>query len=343
MEEKYKNKISWDAECEEFTVLYPNETGLPVSIYLDDGYAAKTFSHPVVLFVQNSYNHLDRTYRHLICLTANERVENVFNTELRIRFEDYAKVRYWVFNHIDLIRDLSNREIDIVEFLKEYRNSQGHKKRFVAENVDTDSQHMINEMAILNGSLFGLPYAIWIDNTQTWRTSGHSPRIKIQSTNRSKNTRTWNPFILSDIEFAEVNNDIKKYSAKDIKTIKKFVTANLDFIKEVTCGNKEYDTDDVISGILTMEEINANKTKESINKNLKKLIYMQTLKSSSDSYIIVQDTENEKYSLVSERTGDNVLNDQWFDAIIPVIKVIDNIECITVFNEEKISYIKINK
>ena len=124
MEERYKKKISWDVECEQYTPLFPSDSGLPVSIYLDDGYAAVSSGHPTVVFVQNSYNHTDRTYKHLICLSVDDTVENVFDTELLIKSEDYIKVGEWIIAKQDLIRRLSHREIDIFGFLEEYRREK---------------------------------------------------------------------------------------------------------------------------------------------------------------------------------------------------------------------------
>lgn len=341
MDEKYKKRISWDVECEQYTPLFPSDSGLPVSIYLDDGYAAVSSGHPTVVFVQNSYNHTDRTYKHLICLSVDDYVENIFNTERRIVYSDYAQVRRWIFNNQDLIRRLSHREIDIFGFLEEYRREKNKKKRFVAES----EFNQLNEMATISGSFMGLSYAIWIDNGQTWRQSGHSPRIKIESTNRSKNTTFWNPFILSTMEFADTGNkDVKKYSAKEVSQIKEFVRHNLDFIKKVTCDEKQqYNYDEVLDGLVPMDEIRKNKSKKTIDDNIKKLVYINTIKGSTEDYIVVQDVTNDKYSLVSKRTDENVLNDRWFDSILPTIKQNGEKELIAVWDNEKVMYIQINK
>ena len=120
MKEEYKNRINFSVEAEQFTLFLPRETGLPVTIYLDDGMAAKTYGHPTILFIQNSYNENDITYSHLICMTVDECTENVFNTPLCIQQDDYDKVKRWVVRNEDLIKRLSNREIDSYMFMEEF-------------------------------------------------------------------------------------------------------------------------------------------------------------------------------------------------------------------------------
>lgn len=205
MDEKYKKRISWDIECEQYTPLFPSDSGLPVSIYLDDGYAAVSSGHPTVVFVQNSYNHFDTSYKNLICVSADDTVENVFDTELLIKSEDYIKVCEWIIAKQDLIHSLSMRNIDIFGFLKEYRRRNG---------IDVSSE---------------------------------------------------------------------------------------------------------------------------------KCLHINTIKGSTEEYVVVKDTENNKCSLISKRTNKNVLNDKWFDSILPTIKQNGEKEFIAVWDNEKVMYIQINK
>ena len=205
MDEKYKKRISWDVECEQYTPLFPSDSGLPVSIYLDDGYAAVSSGHPTVVFVQNSYNHFDTSYKNLICVSADDTVENVFDTELLIKSEDYIKVCEWIIAKQELIHSLSMRYIDIFGFLKEY------------------------------------------------------------------------------------------------------------------------------------------KRRNSIDVSSEKCLHINTIKSSTEEYVVVKDTENNKCSLISKRTNKNVLDDKWFDWILPTIKQDGDKEVIAVWNNEKVMYIQINK
>ena len=205
MDEKYKKRISWDGECEQYTPLFPSDSGLPVSIYLDDGYAAVSSGHPTVVFVQNSYNHFDTSYKNLICVSVDDTVENIFDTELLIKSEDYIKVCEWIIAKQDLIHSLSMRYIDIFGFLKEY------------------------------------------------------------------------------------------------------------------------------------------KRRNSIDVSSEKCLHINTIKSSTEEYVVVKDTENNKCSLISKRTNKNVLDDKWFDWILPTIKQDGDKEVIAVWNNEKVMYIQINK
>ena len=191
-----------------FTLLLPEESGLPVSVYMDDGYAAVSNNHPVVIFVQNSYNHHDHTYQHLICLSVDENPENVFETSLRITKADYLVVRFWVIRNRNLIIQLSHRIIDIFELLKKY----------------------------------------------------------------------WKEIDLSKAEVSEY---------------------------------------------------------ETINK----INYLNHIQ----DYIVVEDVATGKFSLVSKRTDDNVLDNKWYDAIIPTIKKEGDKEFIGIWNGEVMTYAEIKK
>ena len=336
MEEKYKNRISWDRECEMFTPLYPSDTGLPVTIYLDDGYAAPGEGHPVVLFVHNSYKPNDYSYRHLICMTADDKTENVFGTKLRITYEDYVEVRLWVMKYKKLIRQLSHREIDVFGFMRLYNEE---KK---AQKTISESAEPLFEMATIDSSITGLEYNIWIDNGHTWKQSGHAPRIKVQSTNRSKKTTSWNPFILSSLKFLKTK-DSEKYSASAVNDIELFVKANLDFIMDVTTNEeKSYDVNEITKGLLTLDQIKNNLTTETRNEKVRKLVYTSSI-GPNNEYIIVHDVNNKKYSLVSSFTDENVLNDQWFDTILPVIKTTNGIKTVDVWTNEGIFPVEIKE
>ena len=331
MEEKYKNRISWERECEMFTPLYPSDTGLPVTIYLDDGYAAPSEGHPVVLFVQNSYKENDYTFRHLICMTADNKTENVFGTKLRITYEDYVEVRLWVMKYKKLIRQLSYREIDVFGFMRIYNEKK---------NAITESVVPIFEMATIDSTFTGLEYNIWIDNGHTWKESGHAPRIKVQTTVRSKKTTSWNPFILSTMSFLK-NKDSEKYSAKTIKEITMFVKANYDFIMDITTNlEKSYKVDEITKGLLTLDQIKNNLTSETRNNKVRKLAYMTSI-GQNNEYTIVYDSASKKYSLVSSYTDENVLNDQWFDTILPVVKTVNNVKTVDVWSEDGIFPVEI--
>lgn len=334
MTQEEKSRINWRDECEQFTPLLPSETGLEVAIYLDDGYAAKSNHHPVVVFVQNSYNENDYHFRHLICITADEYAQNVFNTPLRIRHEDYMYVRFWIARNRDLIHTLANRDIDIFGFMRMY-NERNTKRKMVAESVEA-----LNEMATIDGKMFGIPFGIWIDNNQTWRDAGHAARVKIQTTNRSKNTKNWNPMMLHNLEFISAAKDAKNYSSKEIKTIKEFIKANFEFIKTVTCGEQKYKTEEILAGLLTMDEIRNKKTKQTINAGIRKLKFLNSLGAKGE-YKIVYDPDINQYSVVITSTQENAVNNKWFDAILPSLKTIGDENFIEVFLDNKIVTVKI--
>jgi len=220
-------------------------------------------------------------------------------------------------------------------FMQEYRQ---RKIRRRAANESLEKQ--LNEMATLDGSFIGLPFGIWIDNGQIWKSTKHAARIKIQTTNKSKKTTNWNPLMLHNLEFSSNASDAKNYSAKDIVAIKEFVKANYDFIKEVTCGDKIYTTDEVIEGILTMEDIKNNKTAKNVDAGIRKLIYCHTLGKNGE-YTVVLDNETNKYSIVNSATQENAIGNKWVDAVVPLIKITGYDKFISVYIGNELEVVKL--
>ena len=111
--ENYKN-VCWGKEFEEFTSIYPESTGLEVKLMLDDCNAAKQSNHPVVVFMQNSYD--PEIFDAKIPISADADAENIFDMPVNIRHRDYVDVRLWIMQHWKLIQRLSRMEIDIFGF-----------------------------------------------------------------------------------------------------------------------------------------------------------------------------------------------------------------------------------
>ena len=313
------NNINWKEECEGFTSVYPEKTDLAVKLMLDDCNSAANFRHPVVVFMQNSYDTED--FYAKVAITADENAENIFNTEIKIRHRDYMEVRLWIMKHWKLIHRLSRMEIDIFGFSEEL-------EKYELDDIDDslnesfDAESMLFEMAILKGNITGLDYNIWIDNDHTWETSGHSPRLKIQDSNRSADTRNWNPFIFDTMDFADAcKKDAGKYSAKSRKNIMTFINANIDFIKEITCGERKYTDDEIKKEILTLDEIKKGFTRESRDKNVvmwrKNSNISNVYGYSSGSY--VTSSGETIYAIIDSKTHENAFSDnRTFAAIIPI-------------------------
>ena len=114
------NNINWKEECEGFTSVYPEKTNLAVKLMLDDCNSAANFGHPVIVFMQNSYDTED--FYTKVAITADEKPENISNTEIKIKDCDYEEVIEWVSRHRNLIHRLSRMEIDIFWFSEELKN-----------------------------------------------------------------------------------------------------------------------------------------------------------------------------------------------------------------------------
>ena len=318
----FKN-VCWRKEFEEFTSIYPDDTGLEVKLMLDDCNAAGQSGHPVVVFMQNSYDQEDFDAK--LPLSADADARNIFNMRVNIRHRDYVGVRLWVMRHWKLLGRLSRMEIDMFGFkreLEDYRYDNTDDS--LNESLDESA---LFEMAILKGNITGLDYDIWIDNDQTWRESGHSPRLKVQDSNRSSNTRQWNPFIFDTMDYADAcKKDTKRYPARARKSILEFIAGNKDLLIAITCGENKMTDDEIKKQILTIDEIRNGVTRESRDEHViqwKKYLDIGC----AYGYAVgggMREDGTMCYAVITADTHRNVFGDRVFAAVMPMARADQN-------------------
>lgn len=305
--ESYEH-IDWRKECESYTRIDTQLTGLPVDLYLDDGAATESFNHPVVVFMQNSYNIYD--FNAKVPISADSKVRNVQHKQIKIYHRDYVKVRLWIYYHLKYIKLLSDRQIDVFTLYKLLKKEKEEKKAV------TES-YSLNEMAILHGSLFGIDYDIWIDNGQIWRQSGHAPRLKIQPPQRPKNSNNWYPFSMEDMEFLTDNGkrDASKYKKKSLNDIKEFIKGNKKVFDDIITQSRLWSMDEIYEKIRSLDDIRENPDIYTKDEDVAVIIPLQPV-TNDNRYSVVMDKNNHKYAIYDKNTS-SVVSD-WFDkTIIP--------------------------
>lgn len=323
-----KNNINWIEECEGYDILLPSTTGLNVTVYIDNGLCYKYYDHPLVIFINNNYNEYDMS--DVIALTCDKYALNILNKRVKIFNRDFVNARLWVMKHYKKLRAITNLEYNMEKFIT------------YLENLN-ESVLPLNEMAKLEKEFTGLDYDIWLDNSQAWRTSKHSGyRLKVQTPDGNDFTTSWNTFRFDLMEF-ETDKMKEMYSSNFYKDLKLFVEKNLNVIKEITLGEKRYNIKEIKPLILSLSQIKNKSNDEIITDS--KFIFKGYLDKNKIYSILLSDDNNDlKYTIVKTDTYKNVIDNQWFTAIIPdTLKYLNDQLYVNVINKDgEIINIKIN-
>ena len=109
------------------------------------------------------------------------------------------------------------------------------------------------EMATLKKRRSGLPVNIYLDDSGSYLTGGHAPRIKLQpNKNDSSDTRTMIPMTISDNPEIPIDykSQLDGITEKDISEIKKFVISNKSNLLRLCNKDDDYDIQDFLNDII---------------------------------------------------------------------------------------------
>ena len=96
------------------------------------------------------------------------------------------------------------------------------------------AESRLYEMACLRKKRTGLPVNIYVDDSGSWRESGHANRIKLQgNTGDHPVTKDMIPMSIDDNPRILVNYDKMELSQADINAVKQFVVANKDLLNRL--------------------------------------------------------------------------------------------------------------
>lgn len=108
----------YDEELIEFLHLDKNRFGIPVDLFVDDGYAYVHHNHPLWVYMCNGYDVNDD----IIPLSVDDNPQILIpNVKLNISNTDFNLVKEFIKVNKDLIVKLANDIIKNVEFLKSVR------------------------------------------------------------------------------------------------------------------------------------------------------------------------------------------------------------------------------
>jgi len=162
----------------EYARLVPEQTGLNVVIYVDDGGAYKRNGHPLWLFMQNNYNNDNDVVP--VVISKKPYIIGNENT-LNISQRDLTDVLMFAKINSKLLNDFANDKIGHLEFYQQCR-----------KGIKLPSY--VTEMATLKPKDSNLPTTIWIDEGTSPQ---HGPRVKFQVSNEQHTTREFASMTIS--------------------------------------------------------------------------------------------------------------------------------------------------
>lgn len=217
-----KEQIFYTDELIEYAKLIPEKTGLPVTIYVDDGGAYKRNKHSLWVFMQNDYNNKAKVIP--ITVSYNPQIL-VPENQINIPLNYVNEVLMFIKNNVKLLKDFADEKVSHLDFYDSYKKGI----RLPA---------YVTEMSTLRSKDSGLPVTIWIDEGSSPQ---HDPRIKFQASNEQKITREFSSMSISPIP--KVFNLPEKcgLSGRQIDEIKEFVKNNEKLLLNVANGTMNYD------------------------------------------------------------------------------------------------------
>lgn len=133
-------------ELMEYMWLKPNETGLNVDIFVDDGGAYKRHRHRLLLWARNGYSKMIDDFIPF-SIDRHPRILNN-NLEYNISYDDIFKIQNFIIRNLKGLIDLADRRIGQIDFANKIQKIEGHLN---------ESSYMISEMATLRKEDSGLP------------------------------------------------------------------------------------------------------------------------------------------------------------------------------------------
>ena len=214
-------------ELMEYMWLKPNETGLNVDIFVDDGGAYKRHRHRLLLWARNGYSKMIDDFIPF----SIDRHPRILNNDLEynISYDDIFKIQNFIIRNLKGLIDLADRRIGQIAFANKIQKIEGHLN---------ESSHMISEMATLRKEDSGLPMDIWIDEGQTY--IRHAPRIKFRASSEQHLTREYSSMLLTNPPTIENMPQKSPLKRRDIEILEQFVIDNLEGLKAVADGTWDF-------------------------------------------------------------------------------------------------------
>lgn len=217
-------------EVMEYMWLRPNNTGLKVDIFVDDGSSYKRHNHKLLLLARNGYN---KSIDEFITFSISNK-PTILNQDIEynISYNDIFAIQDFIIANLNNLVALATEKISQQEFVRNLR---------IPAYVVLEGKELLSEMATLRMKDSGLPMDVWLDEGATY--IGHAPRLKFRASNEQKTTREFSSMLLTNpptIENMPDNSPLKK---KDIEKLENFVITNLDLLLKLANGEIQYATE----------------------------------------------------------------------------------------------------
>lgn len=98
----------------EYCRLRPSDTGLGVSVFLDDGGAYQRNKHSLLVYMLNYYGNV----ANVLPIEVETNTNAIPATNIGISLDDYQKVLEFISKNKDLIKQLADGQIGHLDFLR---------------------------------------------------------------------------------------------------------------------------------------------------------------------------------------------------------------------------------
>ena len=215
-----------DMEMMEYLKIWPEDSGIPIELWVDDGGSYIRHNHPLWLYFRNGKTMKDD----FIPISINDNPQIMINNpKLKIDNVTLIKIKTFIRrNKVNIIK-LAKGKILNTDFLDNIKPV----KQFFNESL-------INEMATMQPKLTGLKVPIWVDEGTKPQ---HTLRIKFQASKEQRTTRDFSSMTVEDKP--RIFNFPKKseLDSKDIEAIRNFVIYNKDLLIALSVGIIRYNNE----------------------------------------------------------------------------------------------------
>lgn len=215
-----------DMEMMEYLKIWPEDSGIPIELWVDDGGSYIRHNHPLWLYFRNGKTMKDD----FIPISINDNPQIMINKpKLKIDNVTLIKIKTFIRrNKVNIIK-LAKGKILNTDFLDNIKPV----KQFFNESL-------INEMATMQPKLTGLKVPIWVDEGTKPQ---HTLRIKFQASKEQRTTRDFSSMTVEDKP--RIFNFPKKseLNSKDIEAIRNFVIYNKDLLIALSAGIIRYNNE----------------------------------------------------------------------------------------------------
>lgn len=212
-----------DTEMMEYLKVWPDDSGIPVELWVDDGGSYIRHNHPLWLYFRNGKTNKDKFIP--VSIKDNPQIM-VNNPKLNIDKTTFIKIITFIRRNKKNIIKLAKGQILNTDFLNNIKP------------VNTNlNEGIVNEIATINPQLTGLRVPIWVDECTSPQ---HMLRIKFQASKDQKYTRDFSSITVEDKP--RIFNLPKKSNLdkRDLEAIKNFVVYNKDLLIALSKGIIKY-------------------------------------------------------------------------------------------------------